>query len=219
MSSKNPLPTAALVISGLAVAAVVMVATSLRRPEPPSFAPTVAEPEEVEEARVGPVTFTVDSSDPERWIFFDFSRGAVVEAPGPLGWDLAIRRFEIIANGGEGFQGVGGAADLGAVAFDSVRSAPAEGWAVTQARRDSVNEALSGWYDYGFASHLLTPKPRVYAVRTADGRYAKLEILSYYCPGALPGCLTFRYVYQGRGGTDFTTGAPPGSEEASGSPR
>ena len=36
-------------------------------------------------------------------------------------------------------------------------------------------------------------------VRTADGRYAKLEILGYYCPGAHPGCLTFRYVFQGDG--------------------
>jgi hypothetical protein len=36
-------------------------------------------------------------------------------------------------------------------------------------------------------------------VRTTDGRYAKLEILGYYCPGGQPGCLTFRYVFQGDG--------------------
>ncbi|HSR42903.1 MAG TPA: HmuY family protein, partial [Longimicrobiales bacterium] len=48
-------------------------------------------------------------------------------------------------------------------------------------------------------SHILRPKDRVFAVRTADGRYAKLRILGYYCPGARPGCLAFRYVYQGDG--------------------
>jgi hypothetical protein len=42
-------------------------------------------------------------------------------------------------------------------------------------------------------------QPRVWAVRTADGRYAKLEIVGYYCPEAHPGCLTFRYVFQGDG--------------------
>jgi hypothetical protein len=30
-----------------------------------------------------------------------------------------------------------------------------------------------------------------------DGRYAALQILGYYCAEARPGCLTFRYVYQG----------------------
>jgi hypothetical protein len=41
----------------------------------------------------------------------------------------------------------------------------------------------------------------VWAVRTADGRYAKLEMVGYYCPGPQPGCPTFRYVYQGDGTT------------------
>jgi hypothetical protein len=48
---------------------------------------------------------------------------------------------------------------------------------------------------------VLTPKPRVWAVRTGDGRYAKLEMVGYYCSGAQPGCPTFRYVYQGDGST------------------
>ncbi len=37
------------------------------------------------------------------------------------------------------------------------------------------------------------------AVRTADGRFAKVQILGYYCSGPRAGCLTFRYVYQGDG--------------------
>jgi hypothetical protein len=53
---------------------------------------------------------------------------------------------------------------------------------------------------------VLTPKPHVWAVRTADGRYAKLEMLGYYCPGAQPGCPTFRYVYQGDGSTAVDAG-------------
>ena len=38
-----------------------------------------------------------------------------------------------------------------------------------------------------------------YAVRTADGHYAKLEIMSYYCAVVGTACVTFRYAYQGDG--------------------
>jgi hypothetical protein len=48
---------------------------------------------------------------------------------------------------------------------------------------------------------VLSPKPHVWAVRTAYGRYAKLEMVGYYCAGARPGCPTFRYVYQSDGST------------------
>ena len=199
------IPVGVLAVGVLVVVAVVLVAASLRRPELSTYAPTAPDPRDVGATLVGPVTYTIDASAAERWRFFDFSRGSVVENPGPLEWDLAIRRFNIVANGGSGFAGSGGALDLGEGLFDTLTNVPTDGYVASVAARDSTNDALGDWYDYGFSSHLLTPKPRVYAVRTADARYAKLEILSYYCPGAMPGCLTFRYVYQGSGGPDLVT--------------
>ena len=201
---KPKIPVAALVIGALVVAAVLLVAASLNRPEPPTYAPTAAAPRDVGDALDGPVTYTIDASAPESWRYFDFSSGSLVESPSPTGWDLGFRRFNVIANGGEGFQGQGGAVALEDVTFDAVTGAPDGEYQPSVARRDSANAAFDRWYDYGFSSHLLTPKPRVYVVRTADGRYAKLEILSYYCPGAQPGCITFRYLYQGAGGPDFS---------------
>ena len=205
--SLRPLVPAATVLALLATAAVVLVASTLRRPEVISYVPTPPEPREVGSELVGPLLYTVRAPEQDRWHYFDFSRGSVVEDPGPLGWDLAIQRFTIIVNGGQGFPGKGGVLDLGEIGFDSVRSAPNDGYQGTVAARDTVNPALRRWYDYGFTSHLLTPRPNVYVVRTADGRFAKLQILSYYCPGAQPGCLTFRYLYQGGEGTSF--GAEP----------
>lgn len=161
-------------ISGLAA---VLVVLSFRRPQPPVFAPTRPAPVEVGERLVGPLTVTVDASDGTAWRFFDFSRGSVVERPGPLDWDLAFRRFHIIANGGPGFAG-GGILALPGAALDSVRTAPATGYLPNRVRSDTTNPAISRWYDYGFTTHLLTPKPAVYLVRTADGRHAKLELLS-----------------------------------------
>lgn len=183
----------------LAAAAVIMVVFSLQRPSVQEYLPTAARPAPVGDSVIGPTIYTVDASSSSEWIFFDFSRRAVVEDPAPAEWDLAFQRFYIVANGGEGFAGRGGLQDLGAVPFDSVEVAPREGYVASEARRDTTNAATAEWYDYSFTSHLLTPRPRTYAVRTADGRYGKLEIVGYYCPGARPGCLTFRYVYQGDG--------------------
>ncbi|HEX7118077.1 MAG TPA: HmuY family protein [Longimicrobiales bacterium] len=192
-----------VLIAGIAGAAALLVALSLRRPEPSTYAPTIAAPVEVGLARIGPAEYTIDASAADEWRYFDFSRNAVVEDPGPMGWDLAFRRFHIIANGGIGFAGSGGIADLGEIPFDSVRTLPASGYRPNIVRSDTTNPGIGKWYDYAFTSHLLTPEPRTYAVRTADGRYAKFAILSYYCTGARPGCITIRYAYRGDGGREF----------------
>jgi len=153
--------------------------------------------------QVGPRTVTVDAIGSDDWRYFDFSRGSIVEAPGPTEWDLAFRRFQVMSNGGPEFRGRGGVLALGEVSFDSVTAVPSDGYVVSTT--DSVNAAIERWYDYSWTSHLLTAKPVVYAIRTADGRYAKLEIVGYYCGGPVAGCVTFNYVYQGGGDTDVAT--------------
>ena len=195
---KGPLAGVAVV----AVVAVTLVTLTLRQPDLPTYAPTRPEPRDAGAALVGPVLYTVDATDPDDWVHFSFRLGAVVSDPGPLDWDLAFRRFRILANGGRGFVGRGGIVDLGPVAFEAVATVPDEGYVVNEGVPDPSNAAVAQWYRYGFFSHVLTPKPHVWAVRTGDGRrYAKFEILSYYCEGGQPGCVTFRYVYQGDGST------------------
>ena len=186
-------------VAAVAVVAVVFVAMTLRHPTVPTYAPTSLAPRDVGSALVGPVTYTVDATDPARWQHFSFRVGAVVDERDAGGWDLAFRRYQIIANAGPGFSGRGGIADLGVVAFDQIQTVPTTGYEANESRPDPRNPAIAGWYQYGFFSHVLSPKPHVWAVRTADGRYAKLELVGYYCPGSRPGCVTFRYVYQGDG--------------------
>jgi len=202
---------AALAAGALAAATVALVALSLRRPRPPEYPPTPAGPgAEAGATLVGPRTVTIDASDPDAWRFFDFSRGAILDRPGPLDWDIAVRRYHIIANGGPGFPGTAAIARLDETPFDAVTAAPDAGYQPTLvAGSDSTNPATRRWYRYSFTSHLLTPRPATYVARTADGRYAKFEILSYYCPGARPGCLTLRYVYQGDGSRHFTPATAP----------
>ena len=201
-------PKAAIVIIGfLVIAAVIFVASSLRQSAPLTFYPvSVVDPQEVGEQLVGPSVFTVDGRVDD-FAYFDFSSGSVVESPGPLGWDLAFQRFTILANGGANFAGQGGILDLGITSLDSVTTVPTNGYEVNSSGRDVSNVATARWYEYSWVSHVLSPKLNVFAVRTADSRYAVFQILSYYCPAAQAGCTTIRYRYQGAGGPAF---APDG---------
>jgi HmuY protein len=141
-------------------------------------------------------TVTLDARDEDRWRFFDLDRGMPQLSPDTAGWDLAVRRFRIIVAGD-------GVADLGATPFDSVAAAPSEGFVRTDFARDTGNAALAHWYRYSFLSHVLRPGGHVYVTHTDAGRYAKIEILSYYCPGPDAGCLTFRYGLSGAGARSF----------------
>jgi hypothetical protein len=184
-------------VAVLVVVAAALVALTLRTPEVPTYTPTPPAPRDAGRALVGPEVYTVDATSGDHWRRFSFRLGAVVDHP--TDWDLAFRRYQIIANSGPGFGGKAGILDLGPVRFDDVRTVPATGYRETESTPDPHNPAIAGWYTYGYFSHILSPKPHVWAVRTTDGRYAKMEILAYYCPGSRPGCVTFRYVYQGDG--------------------
>jgi hypothetical protein len=179
----------------------VLVALTLRQPSVPTYAPTPLEPADAGRALVGPRVYTVDATDAEGWRHFSFRLGSVIEGAGGSDWDLAFRRYQILANGGPQYAGRGGIADLGAVDFNEVHAVPETGYVPNERTPDPRNAAIASWYQYGFFSHVLSPKPHVWAVRTADGRYAKIELLSYYCARGEPGCPTFRYVYQGDGST------------------
>ncbi len=197
-------PAAAIAIIGLlSIAAVMFVVSSLRRSTPLTWYPvSVVDPQEVGDRLVGPSVVTVDGRGDEPALF-DFSTGSVVESPAPLGWDLAFRRFTILANGGPDFAGQGGILDLGIISLDSLTSVPTNGYTVNTPGHEVSNAATAQWYDYSWTSHVLSPKPNVFAVRTADGRYAVIEILSYDCPAAQAGCTTRRYRDQGAGGAVF----------------
>ena len=192
--SRPPRPP--ILVLALAGAFLLLVASlvigSFTTPEFPPYAvtPPASRPAPVGDSLVGPSTYTLDASAGEAWRRFDFGRNAVVDSGS---WDIAFRRHHIIAAPGAGI------ADLGAVPFDSVREVPALGYAPTDFGRDTANPGVGKWYAYSMLSHLLTTKGHVYALRSADGHYAKLEILAYYCRDVGAACYTVRYAFQGDG--------------------
>jgi hypothetical protein len=196
---RNVRSAVVVAIAAMVVVAAVLVALSVRRPSVPTYAPTPPAPRDAGGALVGPVLYTVDATSPDQWRYFSLRLGSVLENAGARDWDLAFRRYQVIANGGPRFSGEAGVVDLGEVAFADIAAAPEAGYQATEGDAEPRNPALAGWYSYSYFSHVLTPKPRVWALRSAEGRYAKLEFVSYYCPNLQPGCVTFRYVYQGDG--------------------
>ncbi len=162
-----------------------LLASSLTRRQVPTF--PFREAVTPRDGGRGTDTLTVDASASRPWRFVDLDSGGVVRPPDTSGWDLAIRRFHIIASGA--------IADAGPTSFDSMAQRPASGYIVNTLGPDTTNAAIGRWYTYSMLSHLLKPKGRLYVVRTSRGRFAKLELLSYYCPGLQAGCLTFRYAF------------------------
>ena len=129
-------------------------------------------------------TVTIDARDPDQWRFFAFAKGLLMP-PDTTGWDLAFRRFHVMV--------AGQAVSIDSISFATLRAPPAAGYVPTTFDRDTLNQAVARWYRYNMFSHLLRPKPQIYVIRSSPGRYAKLEFLSYYCPGPEPGCVTFRF--------------------------
>lgn len=134
-------------------------------------------------------------------------------------WDIGFRGTTIITNGGNsgpakggGFVYVGTFSDLKEIPSDSIF------------KTDNAPTAYAipigsnkGWYVYNPQANLVTPIPgRVLVIRTANGKYAKLEILNYYKGGVTPEAsasdedklkkqryYTFRFMLQRDGSKKF----------------
>jgi hypothetical protein len=122
-------------------------------------------------------------------------------------WDVAFKSTTILINGGTSGPGQGGAQVYTGLFADLV-TAPTTGYSVDGAAAKAIPTGSgNGWYAYSSTTNVVTPiAGRVLAIRTALGKYAKMEIQNYYqnAPAAptsanASGYYTFRYVYQPSG--------------------
>jgi hypothetical protein len=155
-----------------------------------------------------------------KYTFYSLENNAIVPSTDSASakWDLAFMSTRILTNGGTSGPALGGAFiytglfdDLKTISADSVfKTDNAPTYAITTG-------SGKGWYTYDQLTSLITPLAgRVLAIRTASGKYAKLEITSYYKGGVtLPVSAsdlekltkqryyTFRYTYQSNGSKTF----------------
>ena len=145
--------------------------------------------------------FTVDARSFSKWVYFSLSKGKIVHPlyVSSMNWDLAFKRYHMIANGGAAnIASRGGILDLGNVPFQQVKESPKKGYLLDTlppggSKQDLENRAIYHWYLYDYSTHVLTPAGHVYIVRTPDYHYYKIKILNYYCKNMQAGCITFEY--------------------------
>lgn len=141
-------------------------------------------------------------------------------------WDIGLQGTNIIVNGGTSGPGQA-AAVIVEDAFENVTEAPADSEfridgsaaCTTSMGEAGLSFAIcpgsgSGWYTYDPQNNLITPIPgRTIVVRTADGRYAKFRVLSYYEGNPAVADITettpsryytIEYVFQEDGSKDLT---------------
>lgn len=152
-----------------------------------------------------------------KYTFYSLEKNSIVpnSDSATTKWDLAFNGTKILTNSGTSGAGLGGAFvqiglfdELKTIATDSIfktDNAPAS-YAVTYG-------SGKGWYTYDPIKNLITPLAgRVLVIRTATGKYAKVEIIAYYKGGATLDATapdaekiskqryyTFRYIIQPNG--------------------
>ena len=134
-------------------------------------------------------------------------------------WDIGLRGTTIITNAGTSGPGSGGAFVYTGT-FDELKTISPDSTFRTDNAPTSYaipTGSNKGWYVLDFVTNLLSPIPgRVLVIRTANGKYAKVEILNYYKGGVTPAAsatdaeksskqryYTFRFTYQSNGSKTF----------------
>ena len=134
-------------------------------------------------------------------------------------WDVAFSSTKILVNSGTSGPGFGGAFVFKGL-FDALKTIPADSNFATdnsKASQYAIPQTGQTWFIYDEYNRLITPEAgRVLVIRTATGKYAKIEILNYYKGGITPATTasdleksskqryyTFRYAYQPNGSKTF----------------
>lgn len=145
------------------------------------------------------------------FVYFDYSSGLTVEKTDD--WDIAFKGTTLITNGG-----VNGTGNVSAAIVLNTFNEAVEAPANDQFNQDTdITNAIpsgsgNGWYNYNPANHLISPIPgRIFIIKTTEGNYAKMEILSYYKDAPIgpdpavdsADYFTFNYAYQKSGSKTF----------------
>ncbi len=153
----------------------------------------------------------------KKYTLFSFKTGAIVANADSATnkWDLGFNGTTIIVNNTTSGPGTASVQVVSGI-FDELLTAPETGYKTDD--RTVVPTAYAipkgsgkGWYNYDGATNVISPMAgRIIVVKTSEGKYAKVEILSYYkdAPVAPSSSTadryyTFRYVYQSGTGTSF----------------
>ena len=149
-----------------------------------------------------------------KYTFFSFKTGAIVANAdsATANWDLGFNGTKIIINSGTSGPGTATAQVVSGI-YGEILTAPETGYLSDNKNATPASYAITrgsgnGWYNYDGATNIISPiAGKVILIKTSEGNYAKMEILSYYKDApATPNAMTdqdsnytFRYSYQPNG--------------------
>ena len=161
------------------------------------------------------------STPPPNFTFFSLTDGEIIDEADSASsrWDIALAGTTILVNGGTSGPGQG-AAQIVNGTFDEIAEAPESGFQTDSEISPAIPSGdENGWYNYTGSdtqpNFTVLPIPgKVILLRTAEGNYAKMEILSYYKGNpaitqdfngrtAEGRYYTFQYVVQPNGNRNF----------------
>jgi hypothetical protein len=161
----------------------------------------------------GGKTFVVNATSENKWVYFSFDKNDTLQISDPknsTNWDLAFKRFYIRSNGGLSGIGNAGADSINSKnqsGFDSyntvsnIANFSADKYMQVMTYMgygmDTVNPVLYTWFNYNLTTNQLIPTNMIFVVKTANGKFAKIWIESYYNDKDLTsGYVKFLYSYQ-----------------------
>lgn len=199
-------------ILSLTLVASFCLFTSCDGDEP---APTISS-EIINDLPADPPTGYDDMGNPlgttGKYTLFSFENGIIPDTEiATSKWDIGFRSTTIIVNSGASGPGSAGAQVVNAL-FDEYNEAPEAGYNVDGATKAIPTGSGNGWYNATPTQPtIITPiAGKVIVIKTAQGKFAKVQIISYYkgAPANPNGTeqaryYTFRYVHQADGTRSF----------------
>lgn len=164
----------------------------------------------------------LDARSYTNWIYFSFSKNEIVtvtDAQTDKNWDIAFHRGDVKLNGGKSGKGSGEAINTNKIEWNAVTSAPTSGYV-----KDEIGKITTAFTGTGITeedqpfSQILTtwltvdtssPPPKytvhnyVYVVKSASGKYVKLQIYDNKSATNTAGYVSFKYQYNAEGGAAF----------------
>ncbi len=133
-------------------------------------------------------------------------------------WDIAFHRNNIRTNSGTSGNGKAGILALRTEDFASVKSVPEAEFVVDVVKEEvlmdkfgmppvyltsSINEAADNWVTFSHKKAWNLVKKNVFIVRTASGKYVKLQFKNFLDGKDKSGLITLQYTYQKDGSQSF----------------
>lgn len=166
----------------------------------------------------------LNSVSTKNYTLFSFNDNAIVQNSDSSStkWDIGFRGTTIILNGGTSGPGQAQGQIVAGV-FDELTEALEAGY-LSDTQNEKAILGSNGWYNYtgttSVPNHAILPiAGKILLLKTANGKYAKIEIISYYqgnpdsttpafadlATRPASRYFTFRFIYQPDGSRNFET--------------